>query len=373
MNLLERKVSMETYGPNDRISNLELWILMFVFTMGSSLNLQIGYVAGHVSWISAFIGTIAGLGINWIYAFLCQKYPRKSLVEIAHILFGPWFGKSVGLLYTWYGVFLGAYVLRNFTDLTGAVLLPKTPSLAVACIMICVVGWTVFKGVEVICRCAIILLVLTVGSTLMIQLLLIPDMDPRAVLPVLESGWMPILKGAGQIATVTFGETILFSMLIPYVDRSASVQKTVLSMVAIVGGFIIIQSFSGILVLGEIISNQLFPSYTTLTYIAVGDFIERIEPIGFTVWIFNEFTKLCVCLFATALAFSQTTGSRDYRFYIIPFGLLILVGSIIIHPNQLDVVEFVKDIWPLYSIPFLILVPLFMLVIFLLKRKRWNV
>ncbi|NBC67596.1 endospore germination permease [Paenibacillus sacheonensis] len=364
---------METYGPNDRISKLELWILMFVFTMGSSLNLQIGYAAGHDSWISAIIGTAAGLGINWIYAFLCEKYPKKSLVEIAHLLLGPYAGKLVGLLYTWYGIFLGAYVLRNFTDLTGAVLLPRTPSVTIGCMMICVVGWTVFKGVEVICRCAIILLVLTVGSTLVIQLLLIPDMDPKAVLPIFESGWMSILKGAGQIATVTFGETILFSMLIPYVNQSAAVQKTVLSMVAIVGVFIAIQVLAVVLVLGEITNDQLFPSYTALTYIAVGDFIERIEPFGFTVWIFNEFTKLCVCLFATTLALSQTTGSRDYRFYIIPIGLLTLLGSIIIHPNQLDVVAFVKDIWPLYSIPFLILVPLFMLFVSLVKRKRWNV
>ncbi|NBD28022.1 GerAB/ArcD/ProY family transporter [Paenibacillus glycinis] len=362
---------MEIYGPNDRISNLELWILMFVFTMGSSLNLQIGYAAGHDSWLSAALGTIAGLGINWIYAFLCQKYPRKSLVEIARILFGPWLGIGVGLLYTWYGVFLGAYVLRNFTDLTGSVLLPRTPSIIVGSIMICVVAWTLFKGVEVICRCAIILLVLTVVSTLLIQLLQIPDMDPTAVLPVLESGWMPILKGAGQIATVTFGETVLFSMLIPYVTRPAAVQKTVLSMVAVVGTFIVVQVLAVILVLGEITSNQLFPSYTALTYIGVGDFIERIEPFGFTVWIFNEFTKLCVCLFATTLAFSQTIGSRDYRFYIIPLGLLILVGSIIIHPNQLDVVAFVKDVWPLYSVPFLILVPLCMLVVALMKRKSW--
>ncbi|WP_162463225.1 GerAB/ArcD/ProY family transporter [Paenibacillus psychroresistens] len=360
---------MDIFAQNDRISNMELWTLMFVYMMGSLLTLPIGYAAGHDSWISAIIGTIAALGINWIYVLLCHKYPRKSLVEIAQILLGPWIGKMVGILYTWYSFYLGAYTLLNFTDITGAVLLPRTPTVIVGITMIILVTWTASKGIEVISRCALILFLFVVISTVLGSILLVPDMEPKNILPVLESGWNPILKGAGQIATIPLGETIVFGMLIPYVNQMAFVKKTVITVIGVTGLLLLLTFFVNIFVLGEIASKQLFPSYTSVMYIAVGDFFERIEPLVFTVWIFNGFTKLTICLLVSALALSQTIGSRDYRFYLIPLGLLLLELSLILHPNQLDLIAYIKDIWPLFSLPFLIFVPLILLIISFLKRK----
>ncbi|RED59289.1 GerAB/ArcD/ProY family transporter [Cohnella lupini] len=363
---------MINFGQNDRISNMELWTLMFVYVLGSLLTLPVGYAAGHDSWISAIIGTIAGIGINWIYAFLCAKYPQKSLVEIAHLLMGTWIGKAVGIMYFWYSFYLGAYVLRSFTDMTGAVLLPKTPTIIVGAIMIAVVAWTAFKGIEVISRCSLILFLFVVISTLMGSFLLIPDMELNNLFPILESGWSPILKGAGQIASVPLGETIVFAMLIPYVNRTAAVKKTVVSVIGVAGAMLVFTHFVNIFVLGEIASKQLFPSYTSVMYIAVADFFERIEPLVFTVWVFNEFTKLSVCLLVSALALSQTIGSRNFRFYLVPIGLLMLLLSLFLHPDQLNLMSFLKNVWPLYSIPFIIVIPLTLLALSMLKRKPVN-
>ena len=52
--------------------------------------------------------------------------------------------------------------------------------------------------------------------------LLIPDMEPANMLPILDNGWPSVLWGAGQIATVPLGETIVFAMLIPYVNRTST-------------------------------------------------------------------------------------------------------------------------------------------------------
>ncbi|CAI6085552.1 Spore germination protein YndE [Cohnella sp. JJ-181] len=360
---------MRSYGRNDRISNLELFALMLVFVVGSLLTLPVGYAAGHDSWISVLIGTFAGLGINGLYAYLCRRYPKKSLVEIAHLILGSWIGKLVGLLYAWYAFYLGSYVLRNFTDMTSAVLLPRTPTVVLGIVMVVLTVWTATKGIEVISRCSLIILLFIFVSTFIGCVLLIPNMEPYNLFPVLDNGWHAILLGAGQIATVPLGETIVFAMLIPYVNRTKFVGRTVLGAIGASGGLLLVTCFVNIFVLGEIAGEQLFPSYTSFMYISVGDFFERIEPLVFTVWIFNEFTKLSVCLLTTSVAFAQTIRSKDHRVYLLPVGLLILLFSTFLHPSQLDVVEFVKTVWPLYSVPFLLVVPLLLLVVSLFRRK----
>jgi spore germination protein KB len=360
---------MKSYGSNNLISNTELWTLMFVFMVASSMSLPIGYTTGHDSWISAVIGSLAGLCIAWIYATLCRKFPQKSVVHIAQTLLGTWMGKAIGLLYAGYGFQLGAYVLRNFEDLTATVLLPRTPSVVISLIMISISAWAAYQGIEVICRCALLLMLFVVLQSIIFTVLSIPDMKPGNLFPVLESGWRSVFDGAVQIAAFPLGETVLFVMIIPFVDSAQRVKKTVVSVIGMAGILLIAAHFINILVLGDLASKQIFPSYTSSMYISVGDFFERIEPIVFTVWVFGEFTKLTVCLFAASLALAQTLGSRDYRIYIVPLGLAILELSLFLHPNQLDVIEFQKHIWPWLSVPFQLGIPLFLLLYSIIKRR----
>ncbi|RAP73541.1 GerAB/ArcD/ProY family transporter [Paenibacillus montanisoli] len=360
---------MKSSGQNNVISNTELWTLMFVFMTASSMSLPVGYTKGHDSWISAVIGTLGGLCIGWVYAMLCRAYPQKSVVQIAQTLLGAWTGKAVGLLYTCYGFQLGAYVLRNFEDLTSTVLLPRTPGVVISVIMISISAWAAYQGIEVICRCALILMLFVVLQSILFTVLLMPDMMPGNLFPVLEAGWRSVFDGAAQIATFPLGETVLFVMIIPFVNRAARVKKTVLSAIGMSGVFLIVSHFINIMVLGELASKQILPAYTSSMYISVGDFFERIEPIVFTVWVFGEFTKLTVCLFAASLALAQTVGSRNYRIYIVPLGLALLELSMFLHPNQLDVIAFQKHIWPWLSAPFQLLIPLVLLLCSLFRRR----
>lgn len=360
---------MKSYGQNVLISNTELWALMFVFMVASSMSLPIGYTAGHDSWISAVIGSFAGLCIAWVYATLCRKFPQKSIIGIAQTLLGTWIGKAIGILYTWYGFQLGAYVLRNFEDLTSTVLLPRTPSVVISLIMISISAWAAYRGIEVICRCALILIIVVILQSVIFIVLLIPDMKLGHLFPVFETDWRSVFDGAAQIAAFPLGETVLFVMIIPFVNCADKVKKTVLSVIGASSVLLIAAHFLNTLVLGDLASKQVFPSYMTAMYISVGDFFERIEPIVFTVWVFGEFTKLTVCLYAASLALAQTVGSRNYQFYIMPLGLALLELSMFLHPNQLDVIEFQQHIWPWLSLPFQLVIPLVLLLCSQIKRR----
>lgn len=158
-------------------------------------------------------------------------------------------------------------------------------------------------------------------------------------------------------------------MIIPFVNCADKVKKTVLCVIGTSGVLLIAVHFLNILVLGELTSKQIFPSYTAAMYISVGDFFERIEPIVFTVWVFGEFMKLTVCLFAASLALAQTVGSRNYQIYIVPLGLALFELSLFLHPNQLDVIEFQMNVWPWLSLPFQLVIPLVLLLCSQIKRR----
>ncbi len=343
---------------------------MFVFIIASSMSLPIGYTSGHDSWISAILGGLAGLCIAWIYVKLCSAFPQKSIIHIAQTLLGTWAGKVVGILYTWYAFELGSYVLRNFEDLTVTVLLPRTPVAVISLIMIAVASWAAYQGIEVICRCALILVVIVIVQITLFTVLVIPEMDPGNLLPIFETSWRTVFDGAAQIATFPLGETVLFVMIIPFINRIGKTKKTVLTVVGAAGFVLMNTHFINILVLGELSNKQVFPSYTTAMYISVGDFFERIEPLVFIIWMYGEFMKLTVCLFAASLALAQTIGSRNYRVFILPLGLALVELSMFLHPSQLDVIEFQKHVWPWLSMPFQWAIPLLLLFCSFIRRSR---
>lgn len=75
-------------SANTKISNVQLQILMILYIIGSSIVLPLAAGAGRDSWISIMGAVVIGEALAWIYVYLCQSYPRKSIIEIGELLLG---------------------------------------------------------------------------------------------------------------------------------------------------------------------------------------------------------------------------------------------------------------------------------------------
>lgn len=359
---------MELQVSKQQISPLELSALMLTFMMGTSMILPIAYGPGRDSWISVILGTCIAIVITWFYSSLCQSYLGKSIVDIAEIEFGKWIGKIVAIIYAWYALQLGSYVLRNFVDFTNTVLLSRTPVLVIYISMMVIVGWVVFEGLQILSRAAQFFIIFTMLQIILNFSFLLPDMDSQNIIPILNSNWKSIWQGAYEFATIPLGETILFAMLIPFINNPSKISKVVLSSVSLVGFFLLITYLTNILVLGDLVSNLSYPSYTVTMYISIGDFLERVEPLAFMVWVFGGFAKISVCLLVASLLIGKISGTKEYKIFIIPIALLMIELSIFMHPNNTDVSAFAKEVWPWYSIPFQFLIPLILLTYSKIKK-----
>lgn len=353
-----------------RISSVELWAAMFMFMVGSTIVLPMGAVAGRDSWISLVLATAGGAGIGWIYAYLCQSHPGKSIVEIGELLLGKWTGRSIGLLYAWYGFHLGTLVLRNFEELTLTVALPRTPVVAVSVPLIAIVLWAAYQGMEVIARCSQAVVGFIVFTIAISFILLLSDLDSRNLLPILDKGWPPVLEGAVQMTTFPFGETVLFAMVLSGLNKVKQTKRTVLWAIAAGGLLLLAAIVRNILVFDGLASKLLFPSYSALAYISVADFIERIEPLTFLVFVFGGFIKISVCLYVSALSLAQTLRTEEHRTYLFPLAVLMIEFSRLVYDNQAEMILFATDVWPWYSVPFQIFIPLTLLTVTAIRQKK---
>ncbi|WP_219638827.1 endospore germination permease [Cohnella sp. CFH 77786] len=355
----------------ESISSTGLGALLFMFLMGSSMTVPLAAIAGHDAWISIILALAVSSGIVWIYTRLCLHYPGKSLVEIARELLGAWGGGIMALLYAWYALHLGSLVLRNFTELINTVALQRTPPFVVSAVMIGMVLWAAYGGIEVIARCALALIWFVLSEGIVSMLLMSKDFQAANLLPVVDRGWMPILEGMTELVGFPFGESVLFAMIIPALNRIGQANKTMLRTLFAAGALLIMVNIRNFLILGDMASKLVFPSYTAYQYISLADFIERVEPILIITWLMGGFSKISVCLYVCAKSLSAGMASTHYRPYLVPMGLLMLEFSLFVHRNNAEQIQFAVRVWQWYSFPFQIAVPLALLMLAsFAKRKR---
>jgi len=60
-----------------RISNYQLFCLIVLFEIGSSILFVRGIEAKQDAWIAVLIGTLSGLGLIWVYTELQKKVHKE--------------------------------------------------------------------------------------------------------------------------------------------------------------------------------------------------------------------------------------------------------------------------------------------------------
>ncbi|MGM0879360.1 MAG: GerAB/ArcD/ProY family transporter, partial [Bacillota bacterium] len=114
-----------------KISVIQLFVIMFLFELGSALVVSYGVTAKKDAWLAILLGMCGGIVLFFIYYFLFRQYPNLPLTGYARKIFGKYLGWVIGLLYVVYFLYEAARNLRDFGDLLLTSTMPKTPLLAI--------------------------------------------------------------------------------------------------------------------------------------------------------------------------------------------------------------------------------------------------
>ncbi|CAH0309292.1 GerAB/ArcD/ProY family transporter [Priestia megaterium] len=356
-----------------KISAIQLFALMFTFDLGTALIVSYGIPAGKDAWIAILLGMCGGILLFFIYYVLFRQYPNLPLTGYVRKIFGNYLGWVLGLLYCLFFLYTAARNIRDFGDLLVSSTLPETPLLAINLSLVLVICYVIYLGIEIVGRTAevfiVILLLLGIGANFFV--LVSGDVDFHRVRPFLEHGWKPILTTAfPSVVSFSFGEMIVFTMLLPYLNRPQLAKKVWLFAVISSGLILSWTAALNLSVLGvDVMERSTFPTLATIGKVNLFDFIERLDAIVVFTLLMTVFFKSSIFLYGAVIGIVDLFKLKDHRQLILPIGIILIFLSMTIASSFSEHLEEGLDINIKYiNVPFLIIFPLFMLIISIIQN-----
>lgn len=359
-----------------KISKKQLFTLILLFEMGSAIVVNLGMQAKQDAWLAILLGTGSGVCMFLVYDHLYHQYDERPLTQYVRIILGNYIGSLLALLYIFYFLYLSARVLRDFGDLLLSSTLEATPMLVINSMLMFVIGSAVYYGLEVIGRTGEIILpvmallaLITGGAISFSHIFHIENL-----LPVLERGWEPVIKAAFPLTiTFPFGETIVFSMILPYLSEKAHSRKTGVKAILISGLILTVTIVTNIAVLGvSQASSEQFPLLTTVGKINVGDFIQRVDAVALSALILGGFFKISIFFYAGVSGMKELFSIQKKKhtlFLVASFVIVVTTYSLNMASSFANHIEVGLQQVPYYlHLPFQIGIPILLLVITWFKK-----
>lgn len=184
-------------------------------------------------------------------------------------------------------------------------------------------------------------------------------MNINNIKPILYNGWKPVLKNGFSYFAFPFAEVVIFTVILSSLDQKYSKPYKVYFLSLFTGGSLILFAIiRNILTLGmSNISISYFPSYSAVSVVGIGNFIQRIEVIVSITLLISCYAKISVCLLATNMGISKLFNLHNYNEIVAPVALLMTYLSNILFSNVAELFEW-TIIYIYYTIPFQIILPL---------------
>lgn len=349
----------------------QLFFLIVGFIYGTVVIINPGRAAGNDAWLAFAVSMLVGLGFASIYVILAQRFPSKNLIEINDLVFGPYLGKLISLVYLWYFFHLGAVVLRNFGDFLAGIIFPETPISVFLITMILICASAVRNGIEVLARTSIILTIITTIILSLTSLLSIPRMDFNNLLPVLQTTRLEdFISTVHTSTTFPFGETVVFLLIFSAVNNPKKLKLATLAAFLFAGTFLIFQAIRNITILGALIDIYTYPSFTAVRAVDIFRVITRIEILVVINFLTMGFIKTSILYYAVSLGTAQLLKLKSYLPVVLPIGVLMICLSLLQFESAFENSYFTYTIYPFYALPFQFFLPLLTLILAFIRGKK---
>ncbi len=304
--------------------------------------------SGRDSWISVLLSFFALIYIIYIITSLSLRYQDQTIVEYSEVILGKPLGKIFSVFFIFYFFHDATLAIRGFGEFYTTAITPDTPILVYFTLMIALAVYTVRQGLEVLVRTNQISLVILIIIGIMASMMTLPEKDYRNLLPILEFGMQPVLLGAISLTSL-FSTFVIAGMIFPYIyDRKSLKRYSLLTSVILIILFLGPITAPVAVYGGERGVGFLFPSFQLLRDLSIGD-LQRLDLLGIMLWSIGSFAKIALHLFATSLGVAKLFNLSDYKPLIIPIGALLIIVSLQISENFIEIYRFFKDIYPYYA------------------------
>jgi spore germination protein KB len=352
------------------INDKEAICLIISFVIGSSLIIGIGGEAKNDAWLAGIAGILMVLPMIAVYSRLLSMYQGQDLFDILTSVCGKVIGSVIAAIYIFYSLHLGAMVIRNFSEFIDIVAMPETPTIVsmITLGIICIIAAR--AGIEVLGRTSAFFLPIVIFIIVLVQFLAMSEFHTEHLRPPLGYGIKPVLAGGFSAFSFPFAETVLFISVFSSLKTKKSARKVFRWGILISGLIIIAVTIRNIGVLGNMVGNFYFPSYSAVSKIRIGDFIQRIELTVAFVFLFSVFAKTSICLLVASKGISKLLHLKDYRPIVIQIGILMIIFAYIVYDNSAEMKYWAFKVYPYYAFPVQVIIPIIIWITAEVKAKK---
>ncbi|MBO7744212.1 endospore germination permease [Paenibacillus sp. MWE-103] len=354
-----------------KISAFQLGLMLYplvVATADLTVPATTFKLAGRDLWISPLWDALLGLFSVWMAVRLASLYPGETLIQYLVRILGKWPGKALGLLFLFYYVHINGNIVKLSQELVTSNFLNYTPVIVVISGLIFVSGCAVRGGLEVIARTAQMLVPFILLLTVLVFVLLTPDMDVHKLLPIMGLGVGPSLMGA-IVPTAWFSHYIMISFLLPYVKDPDKARKWGFIAVLVATCSLSLCNVYTLMLFGNITGSFTYPVIQAARYISIADFLEHLEALVVVIWVAGVYLKIAIFYYVLALGMAHWLGLESYRPVVFPVGALILTFTLWSGPSMQDLVDFIGKATPFYSCTIHVLIPVLLILIATIRKK----
>lgn len=355
---------------NIKISKNHIQTLIALFISGSSLITGGLTDAKQDTWLCVVAAYLLSIPLCWLFASLVKLPKDRNFFDGMIQICGKIPGRILCFLYALNAVHLCGQNIRILVEFIHDVNMTETP---LAAILACVIGAAIYvikNRVYVLARLARFALPLFILSVALTILLSVQNMDFSNMFPILHSDFRPMVSGTVEYFSLAFGELVFCLPLMGAIDHQETVLPVLLK--GSLMGFLLLLAISlrNLLVLGYSNGMYMFPSYTAVSIISIGDFFTRVEVLIGINLLLTGFFKVCVLLFFSCKSFSTALGFQDYEPLAGACGILILSTALLIFCNTEEMFNWSKY-FAAFSLPLQLFVPAVLLIIGKI-RSRMN-
>ncbi|QHT62808.1 endospore germination permease [Paenibacillus lycopersici] len=356
-----------------RISALQLAIFMHPTILATAAlsvpSITIG-TAGRDMWAVPIVSSVTGFLAIFVVFKLHAYYRGKTFIEYCELVFGSLIGRLTAFFYLVSFLYTNGIVIREYGEFIATAFLLRTPMVFVVCSLMIVCAYALHQGVEAWVRAAQLLIPGAFGIILFMLVIMVPEMHPKEMFPILEYGPMPLLRSA-IVPSAWYSQFFIVSIFLPYLSKKGmSPLKWLLISLTVVMATMLCINLGVLYVFGIANKGYHYPFLIAVRYISLSDFLEHLESLLMAAWLVAIFIKIMAVYYAAALGTAQLLRLADYRVLIAPIGLLMVLFSIWCASDYEELRELLGTSVPFLSLVYQVLVPLLMLGIAMARGAR---
>lgn len=359
----------------NKISVYQLFAITFIFQLGTTIVFGFGGTAGRDAWIGELLSCFLGIFVVLIYIALMRMNPGLTLVQWFPAQFGRWIGTPLAFLYPLMSLYVVGRIIADVRDMVSTTILSNTPLIIITGVFAFIIAYCVYGGVEILSRLGEMFLPIVLFLFCIEVILLFSSsvLHINNLLPIFEKGWEPVWKVVYPSGiTQSFGETLVFAMFWPETKSPKKVMKITILATLLSG--IMIASFDvlAILVFGDMFSGFLYPLYTLLSLISIGNFIENLQMFGVLYLLMTALLKSVVHMLGAVSGIQQLTNMKSYRVLVVPACLIALFLGMTMSKNIAEHVyrHHFEILVPYVWVPLLLVLPIILLIVTWLRQLK---